>query len=74
MTEVIQVRMKEHTIEQLDKFKNRVNSPSRSDAMRRSVDITDTLISAVEKGDRIILESKNGKQRQILISGLNNND
>ncbi len=68
---VIQVRMKENTIEQLEKFQNIVKAPSKSDAVRRSIEITDLLVNSIGKGERIIIESSNGKQRQVLISGLN---
>lgn len=68
---VIQVRMKPNTIEQIDKLQGCVHAPSRSDAIRRAIEISDMLVNAVEHGDKIIIESKNGKQRQILISGLN---
>ncbi len=71
MTTVVQVRMKENTIEQLDKLQRKVHAPSRSDAVRRAVEISDMLVNAVEHGDRVIIEDKNGKQRQLLISGLN---
>lgn len=70
MPVVVQVRMKENTIEQLDKLKERVYAPSRSDAVRRAIEISDLLVNAVEHGDKVIIESKNGKQRQVLISGL----
>jgi len=70
-TETVQVRMQKNTLEKVNKLQNLVHAPSRSDAIRRSVDISDVLINAIEEGDRIIIESKNGKQRQILIAGLN---
>lgn len=70
MFEVVQVKMKNDTIRQLDKIKNIVNAPSRSDAVRRAVGITDTIIHAIEQGNRILIESTTGKQKQLLISGL----
>lgn len=70
MTTVVPVRMKENTLQQIDKLQKRVHAPSRSDAVRRAVEISDLLVNAVEHGDKIIIESKNGKQRQILILGL----
>jgi len=68
---IIQVRMKPNTIDQIDKLQERVHAPSRSDAIRRAIEISDMLVNAVEHGDKVIIESRNGKQRQILISGLN---
>lgn len=69
--EVVQVRMKEHTLSQLDRIKSIVNSSSRSDAVRRSVEIMDILVNAIMKGERIVLEKSGGKRTQILITGLN---
>lgn len=70
MTDIIQVRMKSNTINQVDKLQKRVHAPSRSDAIRRAVEISDLLVNAVEHGDKVIIESKNGKQKEILIAGL----
>lgn len=67
---VVQVRMKDSTIKQVDKLQDRVHAQSRSDAIRRAVEISDLLVDAVGEGDKVIIESKNGKQREILISGL----
>jgi len=63
--------MKDYTLQQVDKMQSVVHAPSRSDAVRRAIEISDLLVNAVEHGDKIIIESKNGRQRQILISGLN---
>ena len=70
MSEVIQVRMKQNTVEQVDKLQKRVHAPSRSDAIRRAVEISDLLVNAVEHGDKVIIEGKNGRQREVLIAGL----
>lgn len=70
MSEVIQVRMKPNTVKQVNNLQERVHAPSRSDAIRRAVEISDLLINAVEHGDKIIIQGKNGKQREILIAGL----
>lgn len=70
-TIVTTVRMKKHTVEQVEKLKELVHAASFSDMLRRTVDISDTVIGAIKKGDRIIIEDKKGNQRQILISGIN---
>lgn len=69
--EVLQVRMRQNTLDQVDKIKAIVKAPSRSDAVRRAVGITDILIDAIVKGEKVILETPGGKQTQILITGLN---
>ncbi len=70
MATIVPVRMKEYTLEQIDSLQKRVRAPSRSDAVRRAVEISDMLVNAVEHGDKVIIEGKDGKQRQILIAGL----
>lgn len=71
MTEIINVRMYEDTIKQVDNLQKTVKAPSRSDAIRRAIEITTVFINAIEHGDKVIIENKKGKQRQILITGIN---
>jgi hypothetical protein len=71
MAEVIPVRMYPSTVEQVENFQKIVHAPSRSDAIRRAIEISNVLVNAIEHGDKVIIEGKNGKQRQILITGLN---
>lgn len=70
-TELLQIRVKEHTLEQIDKLKDTVKAPSRSDAVRRSLDLSEKLINEILKGGRIIIEDKKGKQKEIVITGIN---
>lgn len=67
----IQIRMREHTIHQMDKMKEMVKCPGRSETVRRAMDIADMVITSLMKGDRVIIESGNGKQKQIIVSGVN---
>ncbi|MBY0544134.1 MAG: hypothetical protein K2Q14_01125 [Gammaproteobacteria bacterium] len=68
--EIVQVRMKEQTREQVLRLQAKVHAPSFSDTIRRAIEISVLLINAVERGERIIIKSKDGRQREILISGL----
>ncbi len=61
MSAIIQVRMKDNTISQVDKLQKSVHAPSRSDAIRRAIEISDVLVNAVEQGDKVIIESRDGK-------------
>lgn len=69
--QVLQVRVRDKTLNQVDRLKAMVQAPSRSDAVRRAMEIADTLVNAILKGERIIIETQSGKQRQIMIAGLN---
>ncbi len=74
VTTTLQIRVKEHTLGQLDRLQLMTHAPSRSDAIRRAVEMGDYLINAIMRGDRIIVENKRGAQRQIVIPGLNASD
>lgn len=69
--ETLEVRVKEHTLQKIDRLQAMVKSPSRSDAVRRSLDISDTILNNILNGGRIILEDRGGKKSQIFIMGLN---
>lgn len=69
--QVVQVRMRNETLGQVDRLRAIVGCQGRSEAVRRAVGITDILVDAIVKGQRVILEQPNGKQTQLLITGLN---
>ena len=68
-TKLIQVRMREGTIFQADRLRKNIHAPSRSDAIRRAIELSDTLTTAIKHGDKIVIEGKNGK-KQVIIPGL----
>lgn len=67
---VVPIRMKQNTIDQVSKIQASVNAPSRSDAVRRAIEISELLINNLQHGNKILIETKDGKQQQILIAGL----
>jgi hypothetical protein len=67
--ELVQIRMKAITFEQLENIQISTNAASRSDAIRKSVDLVDTLLKAVKNGSKIILEDKKGKCKELILSG-----
>ncbi len=71
MTTIVPITMRESTLKQVDHLQERVHAPSRSDMVRRAVEVSDFLVNAAEKGETIIIESKNGNQRKLSIIGLN---
>lgn len=68
---VTTVRMKPYTIKQIEKLKEEIRAHSFSDMVRRSVDISALIVEAIKNGNKVIIEDKKGKQKQILVSGLN---
>ncbi len=70
MLEDVTFKMRNDTLSQLDYIKNAVKAPSRSDAIRRTIDITNNLINAITQGNRILIESHDGSKKQLSISGM----
>jgi len=68
---VTTIRMKPKTAHQLERMKVLVNAPSVSDMIRRSIDFSDMLFDVVLKGGSIIVQDKKGKQKEIMILGVN---
>ncbi len=69
MSSVLNIRVQDETIEQTNRLKKAFNAPSKSDVIRRAIGLSDALASAVERGEKIIIEGKNGR-REIIIPGV----
>jgi hypothetical protein len=67
----VMIRMKDETLSQTDRLQKKFGAPSRSDVIRRAIDLSDAISGAVHKGDKIIIEG-NGERREIIIPGLTN--
>lgn len=67
---IVQIRMRDHTLLQVDHLKENLHAPSRSDAIRRAVELSDVMAKAIKHGDKIIIESSDGKKTRILIPGV----
>ena len=65
----LNIRMKEETLEQTERLQKKFRAPSKSDVIRRAIGLSDLLTSAIEKGDKIIIEG-HGVRREILIPGI----
>lgn len=65
----IMLRMKEETLSQTDKLQKKMGAPSRSDVIRRAIDLSDILASAIQRGDKIIIEGDDRKF-QLIIPGI----
>ncbi len=69
-TKLIQVKMQENTIREIDEIRQEIHAPSLSDTIRRCVGIVRALTRHVDKGDKIIIEGANGDKKQIIITGM----
>lgn len=70
-TEMVELKILEKTLKKIDRLQAVVNAPSRSDAVRRSVDISEIILNGIVNGGKIILEDRIGNRSQVLITGLN---
>lgn len=70
MSKILQVKVLDNTLQELDYLQKKIHAPSMSDTVRRSIEITSALARSVEKGDKIIIQSKDGAQKQIIITGM----
>lgn len=68
---MVEVRMRDDTLLQVDQLQNRVHAPSRSDALRRAVELTDVVTKAIQHGARVIIEEKDGRQVEVNVPGIN---
>lgn len=69
MSSTLNIRIKNETLEQTDRLKHRFGAPSRSDVIRRAVELSDSLAEAIEHGDKVIIEGKSGR-REVILPGL----
>ena len=69
-TKLIQIKVREDTLREINEVQEKIHSPSVSDTVRRSVGIVYALTKYAEEGDKIIIETKNGEKRQLIITGM----
>ncbi len=71
MSNILTIRMLEETFDQTERLLKLLNAPSRSDVIRRAIGLSDLLINALEKGDKLYIEG-HGVRKEILIPGISN--
>lgn len=67
---LVQMRMRDNTLSQIESVQQRVHAPSRSDAVRRAIELTDVITKALEHGDKVMIEGQDGKKIQVLVPGI----
>ncbi len=65
------LRMYPRTLECAEKLQQMMRSPSFSDTVKNSIEICELVVSAIVNGERVVIEPKKGKPRQIILAGLN---
>lgn len=71
MSKTMNIRMLDETVKQAERLEKKLNAPSRSDVVRRAIGLSDLLVNALEKGDKLYIEG-HGVKKEILIPGVSN--
>lgn len=69
-TKLIQIKVRENTLREIDEVTAKIHSPSMSDTIRHSVNIVYSLTKQVEEGDMIVIDGRDGIRRQLIITGM----
>lgn len=62
---ILIARVDDKTIERLNEVQKTMKLHSRSEALRRAIYITKDLLAALKNGERLVLISKDGTQREL---------
>jgi predicted transcriptional regulator len=71
MSTTMNIRMLDETVKQTERLAKKFKAPSRSDVVRRAIGLSDLLVNALEKGDKLYIEG-HGVKKEILIPGVSN--
>ena len=52
-SQLIQIRMRLETLNQIDQIRENVHAPSRSDAIRRAIELTAALSEEIKHGSKV---------------------
>lgn len=64
------IRVLPNTLTDIENLKDKMCALSFSDTVKKAIDIACLLVRSVEKGDRLLIEDKKGKQTQIILHGV----
>ena len=74
MSSVLNIRMKEETLKQTNRLQKSFRAPSKSDVIRRAIELSDVIASSINEGGRIIIENKDGTKSRVILPGLVNEE
>lgn len=63
---ILMARVDDKTIERLNEVQKTMKLHSRSETLRRAISITKDLLAARKNGERLVLISKDGTQRELV--------
>jgi hypothetical protein len=67
----VHMKLWPQTVDKLDELKSYLRVNTKTNAVRYAIDIALMLVKArIDDGDQIILESKTGEKKKILIAGI----
>lgn len=69
MTYALNIKIQDKTLKQTDNLLNQFKSPSRSDVIRRSIELSSLIVKSISQGDKIFIHGKSGR-REISLPGL----
>lgn len=70
---ILQVRMLDKTVKDLQELKENIGAQSFAEAVKRAIEISNTLAKYARQGNKIIIESKRGRAKQLTIHGAHKN-
>ncbi len=70
MSSVLNIRMKDETLRQTDRLQKLFHAPSKSDVIRRAIELSDAIASSINEGGRVIIENKDGTKSRVILPGL----
>lgn len=68
--QTLKIWIKKKTFQRLDELREKFCAPSRSDIIRKALELQYNLVQAIEKGDQIFIEGRDGR-RELHIPGIN---
>lgn len=70
MSSVLNIRMKDETLRQADRLQKSFHAPSKSDVIRRAIELSDAIASSINEGGRVIIENRDGSKSRVILPGL----
>jgi hypothetical protein len=67
---LVQMNMREETLEEVENLKEMLHTDNRSNIIKTAISTMDLVAKAMSEGSSVIIEDKRGNRRQIIIPGI----